>query len=60
MTKKNNLKVGDTIKCHDRDDMIETMLSLAKENIECDFLYEKDNQKGLWLIIERIDGYDNK
>ena len=47
------LKKGDTIKCHDKDDMISTMMALAKEGIETDFLYEKDGKKGLWLVITR-------
>ena len=48
------LKVGDTIKCHDADDMIHIMQELAKENITTDFMYEKDGVKGLWLVVERI------
>lgn len=48
------LKVGDTIKCHDADDMIRTMTELEKENITTDFMYEKDGVKGLWLVVERI------
>lgn len=48
------LKVGDTIKCHDVDDMIRTITELAKENITTDFMYEKDGVKGLWLVVERI------
>ena len=48
------LRVGDTIKCHDADDMIRTMTELEKENITTDFMYEKDGEKGLWLVVERI------
>ena len=48
------LKIGDTIQCHDADDMIRTMTELEKENITTDFLYEKDGIKGLWLVVERI------
>lgn len=48
------LKVGDTIKCHDADDMIRTMTELEKENITTDLMYEKDGVKGLWLVVERI------
>ena len=48
------LKVGDTIKCHDADDMIRTMTELEKENITTDFMYEKDSKQGLWLVVERI------
>ena len=46
-----DIKVGDTIKCHDRDDMIETMYALEKDDIETDFLFEKNGEKGLWLEI---------
>ena len=38
--KKSDLKVGDTIKCHDPDDMIDT-----------DFLYKKDGKEGFWLVV---------
>ena len=48
------LQVGDTIKCHDADDMILTMTELEKENITTDFMYEKDGVKGLWLVVERM------
>ena len=51
---QNDLKVGDTIKCHDKDDMVNTMTELAKEDIYCDFMYEKDGEKGLWLVVEKI------
>ena len=52
------LQVGDTIKCHDADDMIRTMTELEKENITTDFMYEKDGVKGLWLLVE-IDREDS-
>lgn len=48
------LKAGDTIKCSNADDMVSTMLELAKENIETDFLYKKDGEKGLWLEILKV------
>lgn len=48
------LQVGDTIKCHDADDMIHIMQELAKENITTEFMYEKDGVKGFWLVVERI------
>ena len=47
------LKVGDTIKCHDKDDLIKTMTELAKCGIVTDFLYEKDGQNGLWLVVTK-------
>ena len=48
------LKVGDTIQCHDAEDMIRTMQELEKENITTEFMYEKDGKQGLWLVVERI------
>lgn len=47
------LKKGDTIKCADADDMIEMMTELARQNIETDFMYEKDGEKGYWLIVTK-------
>ena len=47
------LKVGDTIKCHDKDDLIKTMTELAKCNIVTYFLYEKDGENGLWLVVTK-------
>ena len=45
------LKSGDTIKCSDGEDMIKTMNELGKYDIQTDFLYEKDGEKGYWLEI---------
>lgn len=49
--KKSDLKVGDTIKCHDLDDMIDTMNELVKSGVETDFLYRKDGKEGFWLVV---------
>ena len=48
------LKVGDAIKCHDEDDLIDTMKDLAELGIETDFVYEKAGEKGLWLEITKV------
>ena len=48
------LKVGDTIKCADAEDIISTMQELAKCGIETDFLYEKDGEEGLWLEVIKV------
>lgn len=48
------LKVGDTIQCHDKEDMVNLMTQLEKENITTEFMYEKDGEKGLWLVIKKI------
>jgi hypothetical protein len=45
------LKVGDTIKCANKEDCVNTMTELAKCGVETDFLYEKDGKKGLWLVV---------
>ena len=49
------LSVGDTIKCANKDDLLQTHNELAENNIMTDFMYEKDGIKGLWLVIEKID-----
>ena len=49
--RKVTLKVGDTIKWHDKDDCVNYMKELAKCDIVTDFLYEKDGEKGLWLVV---------
>jgi hypothetical protein len=41
------LKVGDTIKRADKEDMVNTMVKLATEGIETDFLYEKRRKEGI-------------
>jgi hypothetical protein len=48
------LKVGNTIKCADKEDCIKTMTDLAKEDIVTDFLYEKDGEQGLWLEVIKV------
>lgn len=48
------LKVGDTIICNTAGEMIYLMYQLAKENIETDFLYAKDGNKGLWLEVTKV------
>ena len=49
--KKSDLKVSDTIKRHDQDDMIDTMNELVKSGVETDFLYKKDGKEGFWLVV---------
>ena len=55
-----DMKEGDTIKCHDADDMIRAMTELAREGIETDFVYEKDGKKGFWLEVTDIKERRNK
>lgn len=47
----NELKKGDTIKCKDKDDMVNTFMELQKVGVDTGFLYEKDGEKGLWLVV---------
>ena len=49
--KKSDLEVGDTIECHDPDDMIDTMNEFVKSGVETDFLYKKDGKEGFWLVV---------
>ena len=49
--KSNDLKIGDTIKCSDADDMVDTMNELVKSGVETDFLYKKDGKEGFWLVV---------
>ena len=47
-------KIGDTIKCSSKAEIIELSYELARENIMTDFLYEKDGETGLWLEIIQV------
>ena len=51
---KTDLKKGDTIKFTDTELMIDMMYQLNREGIETDFLFEKDGEDGLWLIVTKI------
>lgn len=54
MPKDTNLKVGDTIKCHNADEMVDVMTALAQEDIQTDFIYHKDGEDGFWLVVEKV------
>ena len=47
------LKKGDTIKCHDAEELLYLMKELEKEGYGTDFLYTKDGKEGLWLEITK-------
>ena len=47
------LKKGDTIQCRDKEDLLNTALELDKLHIKNDFLYEKDGENGLWLVVTK-------
>ena len=52
--KTKGLKIGDTIKCRDEEDCIQTMQELSECGVNTDFLYEKDGEKGLWLEVKGV------
>ena len=54
MSKKKTLEVGDTIKCSDPEDLVDTMYALLDEYIDTEFIYEKDGEKGYWLEVISI------
>lgn len=49
------VKFGDTIKCHDKDEMVQVMTNLAKKGIFTDFMHEKDGVPGFCLVVEKVD-----
>lgn len=49
------LKIGDTIQCHDIDDMVDTMQELAKGGVITDFLYGLNGKRGYWLIVTGLE-----
>ena len=48
----NKLNPGDTIQCHDPDEAAEVAEQLSREGILWDFCYERDGEKGIWIVIE--------
>lgn len=51
----NKLKPGDTIECVDKEDMVNTMMCLAQDDVETDFLFERDGVKGYWLEVIKVE-----
>lgn len=49
------LEVGDTIKCRDKEDMLNMMTELANEGIETEFVFEMDGKAGLWLEVTEVE-----
>lgn len=49
------VKVGDTIKCHDKEELVRVMGELVKQGIYTDFLLENNGIKGFWLVVERVE-----
>ncbi len=48
------MKKGDTIRCADKNDLVDTMQELSKCGIVTDWLFEKDGEEGLWLIVTEV------
>ena len=48
------LKIGDTIKCANKEDLVTTHNELALNGIFTDFLYEKDGENGLWVVVTKV------
>ena len=49
------LKVGDTIKCADKEDLLNNHNDLALNGVYTDFLYEKDGKNRFWLEVIRVN-----
>lgn len=54
------IKAGDTIKCHDIDDMAEVMATLKENDIEVDVVYERNGEKGYFLMVNKVGGKQNE
>lgn len=55
MKRYSKLQPGDMIKCHNKNDMIDTSVGLAQVNVQTDFRYEHDGVKGFWLIVTEVE-----
>lgn len=43
---------GDTIPCHDVDEMLEIDRVLNEEGYVTEFCYQHKDERGLWIVIE--------
>lgn len=50
------MKVGDIIKCTDKDEAVRMTNELSSIGIYTDFSYENDGEQGLWLVIKQMKG----
>ena len=55
ITSKNTAQIGDTIKCHDKAELVRVMAELLKQGIYTDFILEKNGIKGFWLVVEKVE-----
>ena len=47
------LRKGDTIRCANPKDLINTMQEIERLGYSTDFMYEKDGEHGYWLVITK-------
>lgn len=47
-----SLNIGDFIQCRDKNDMVDTMMELAENGYDTDFVYQRDGKMGYWLKVE--------
>lgn len=45
------MKKGDTIRCRDKEDMLNTFLNLTACGMELEFCYERNGEQGYWLEV---------
>lgn len=50
-----DLKIGDTIQCADKDDLLDNMIGYQEAGVQTDFLYKKNGVDGFWLIVTGFD-----
>lgn len=51
-----DLKIGDTIQCHDKEDMLSTHAELMKNGVYCDWNNIKDEPPLKWRLT--VVGFD--
>lgn len=51
MLDQDGLHVGDIIECKDKEDAVDTLEALCKNDYDADFLYNYAGRQGIWLEI---------
>lgn len=54
MRRKDKVRVGDIIKCHDKEEMLRIMTELAKKGIFTDLKLKRFGIEGYWLVVEKV------
>lgn len=52
--KEDGMREGDLIECCTSDELVEMMYELAAQDIDTDFVYEVNGEKGYWLKVVRV------